>query len=194
MRDEGRGKREEMGFPGVRAGVRFAGRALALLLLVLAVPVAAAARDQAERRPGEPLRVSPAAEAVARTAMFRLRSPATPSHTLDMCPHPAAEALRDTLRMAAEVGQTADQISEGVIARYGEHMRLLPKRRGFGVWAWVLPPAVLLFGAGVVVSRVRTLRAAADYAEPDAPMSDEDRASLAEALAELERIEAEESA
>jgi cytochrome c-type biogenesis protein CcmH/NrfF len=124
---------------------------------------------------------------VARAAMFRLRSPVTPSHTLDMCPAAEAEALRDTLRIAAAQGQTMDELVEGVIARYGEHMRILPKRSGAGLWAWILPPAVLLFGAGLVVARLRALRRLpGDDPSQSATLSDEDRELLEAALAELE--------
>jgi cytochrome c-type biogenesis protein CcmH len=136
----------------------------------------------------------PATEPVAREAMFRLRSPATPSHTLDMCPHGNAEALRDTIRLAAAEGQTVDQLVEGVIARYGEHMRLLPQRRGAGLWAWVLPPAVLLFGLGVVLLRLRALRAPPEEQAARAVGEDltaEERARLEEALAELEETQEE---
>ncbi len=36
--------------------------------------------------------------------MAQLRSPVTPSHTLDMCPAPEADALRDTVRAEAARG------------------------------------------------------------------------------------------
>jgi cytochrome c-type biogenesis protein CcmH/NrfF len=73
---------------------------------------------------------------------------------------PAAEAiaLRDTVRMAALQGQTSSQIVEGVVARYGERMRTLPRRDGFGLWAWLAPPLVLLAGAFAVFFAIRRMR------------------------------------
>ena len=65
----------------------------------VSVPAGAAAATAGE----QPVRTA-ATDAVARAAMFRLRSPVTPSHTLDMCPAAEAEALRDTLRIAAAYG------------------------------------------------------------------------------------------
>lgn len=154
---------------------------LAALLLALVSPAAAQTQTH----------LPPRVEAVAHEAMIRLRSPVTPSHTLDMCPAAEAIALRDTVRQAALQGQSVDQIVEGVVARYGEPMRLLPRRDGFGLWAWLAPPLVLIFGALAVFLAIRRLRGRAGSAPAsDAPMSDEDRARLDAALRAFERGEA----
>ncbi|HEX8358490.1 MAG TPA: cytochrome c-type biogenesis protein [Longimicrobium sp.] len=152
----------------------------ALLLAALAAPAGA----QVERR------LPPEVEAVAHRAMTELRSPVTPSHTLDMCPAEAAIALRDTVRMAALQGQSSNQIVEGVVARYGERLRTVPRRDDFGVWAWLAPPLVLLLGAGAVVLAMRRLRGRAATPIPATAMSDEDRARLDAALRAYERGEA----
>jgi cytochrome c-type biogenesis protein CcmH/NrfF len=165
----------------------------ALLLLSAVLWSVGPAEAQREPVPGKTTLGTPESEKVARAAMFQLRSPVTPMHTLDMCPNPGVDALRDTIRMAAAEGQSADQIVEGVIARYGEHLRVVPERRGFGLFAWLIPPAVLLLGAGLVVGRLRALRDRPER-EPVDPgsITDEDRERLAAALAELEIAEVEE--
>jgi cytochrome c-type biogenesis protein CcmH/NrfF len=133
----------------------------------------------------------PAQEAVAHEAMIRLRSPVTPSHMLDMCPAAEAVALRDTIRMEVARGATTEQVVEGVVARYGERVRAYPKRSGFGLWAWLAPPLVLLAGAGVVTAAMRRLRGSLDDAPaPAGGMSDEDRARLDAAMRAFERGEA----
>jgi cytochrome c-type biogenesis protein CcmH len=150
------------------------------------------------QRPEVPGRIgsigTPQTEAVARSAMAQLRSPVTPSHTLDMCPNAGVEALRDTIRWAAAEGQSADEIVEGVIARYGADMRIVPERRGVGLWAWVMPPVVLLAGGGLLFARLRRLRQSGPEArngEPDDGLSDDEREQLDAALAELEASEEE---
>ena len=154
---------------------------VAALLLALAAPV----RAQTQQH------LPPEIEAVAHEAMIRLRSPVTPSHTLDMCPSAEAIALRDTVRTAALQGQTVDQIVDGVVARYGEPMRLLPRRDDFGVWAWLAPPLVLILGALAVFFAIRRLRGrVAASADTAAPMTEEDRARLDAALRAFERGEA----
>ncbi len=152
---------------------------LAALLLALAVPATAQVQEK----------LPPRVQAVVHETLVSLRSPVTPSHTLDMCPAAEAIALRDTVRMAALQGQTSSQIVEGVVARYGERMRTLPRRDGFGLWAWLAPPLVLLLGAFAVFFAIRRLRGR-EAVVPASPMTDEDRARLDAALRAFERGEA----
>jgi len=153
--------------------------ALAALAALLAAPA------QAQTQ------LPPAREAVAHEAMIRLRSPVTPSHMLDMCPAGEAVALRDTIRMAVAGGSSAEQVVEDVVARYGEDIRAYPKRAGFGLWAWLAPPLVLIAGAGAVAVAMRRLRGSLDDAPvPAAGMSADDRARLDAALRAYDRGEA----
>jgi cytochrome c-type biogenesis protein CcmH len=159
-------------------------RRLALLALAAAAALRAAAPVSAQ---------SPAhAEEVAHAAEAQLRSPVTPFHTLDMCPSPEAAALRDTVMTEALAGRSVQQIVEGVIARRGEQMRILPRESGAGLWAWVLPPAVLVAGIGVVALRLSQLKRGRREIVTVAPaaMSDEERARVEAALRQFERGEA----
>ena len=123
------------------------------------------------------------AERHAKEAMTQLRSPVTPMHTLDMCPAEEAAALRDTVRIAAAQGMSSQQIIEGVIARRGESLRVLPKRSGVGLFAWILPPLFLLAGAALVVGRLRRSRMP-DVAAP--PLTEAERGEIRAALVALE--------
>lgn len=152
---------------------------LAAALLALAAPLRA--QEDAAAPPTH------STEAVAHAAMTQLRSPVTAFHTLDMCPDAAAVALRDTVRMEAAAGRTTDEIIESVIARRGEELRIVPKRSGVGLWAWIVPPAVLLGGLFLVGGWLRRSRAnAAPDPEPES-LSGADRERLAAALAEMDR-------
>lgn len=151
---------------------------LAAALLALALPLRA---QDAAAPPTH------STEAVAHAAMTQLRSPVTAFHTLDMCPDAAAVALRDTIRMEAAAGKTTDEIIEATIARRGEALRIVPKRSGVGLWAWIAPPAVLLGGLVLVGAWLRRSRAnAAPQPEPES-LSGADRETLAAALAEMDR-------
>lgn len=151
--------------------------ALLAALLAVAPPLAAQGAPAATAE----------SEAVAHAAMTQLRSPVTPFHTLDMCPDAAAVALRDTVRMEAARGASVREIVEGTIARRGEVLRIVPKRSGVGLWAWIAPPAVLVGGLLLVAGWLRRSRAAAATdPEPEA-LSGDDRERLAAALAEWDR-------
>lgn len=157
-----------------------------VFFLLAAVLPASAARAQAPE-----VVLDAPTEAVAREAMMQLRSPVTVYHTLDMCPDPAAAALRDTVRLAAQRGDTPDRIIEDVVARRGERLRLAPRQEGVGLWAWLAPPAVLLLGVFVVGAKLRRLRRTeGPYTPAEAtPLSSEERASLDAALKEYEGAE-----
>jgi cytochrome c-type biogenesis protein CcmH len=151
-------------------------RMIVVLLALLAAPPAAAQIAVPEMTPEQ--------TRTANEAMALLRSPVTPFHTVDMCP--SMPALRDTIRVAAAEGMTTDQIVEGVIARYGEQVRLLPRRRGAGLLAWIATPLVMLVGAGLVIAR---LRRGQDNAPPVAdgdPLTDAERERVSAALSEWE--------
>jgi cytochrome c-type biogenesis protein CcmH len=144
-------------------------RRLLLVLLLLALPITA--RPQGAD-----------SAAVARDAVSRLRSPYCPGLMLDVCPSPQAALLRDSIHAFAAQGASADELVEWMIARHGEEWRALPRKRGWGVWAWIAPPAVLLLGAALLVGRLRSARRDAVAAPEPTPLSGEERAELERAL------------
>ena len=94
----------------------------------------------------------------ANTAISQLRSPYCPGLMLEVCPSWQAELLRDSIRDLAAAGHTANEIVEWTLARHGEEWRAVPKRSGWGVWAWLAPPLVLLGGLALVWGKLRSLR------------------------------------
>lgn len=150
--------------------------AAAALLLALAAPLPA--------QEGAP-RLTPEQTRTANEAMSQLRSPVTPFHTVDMCP--SVPALRDSIRVAAAAGFTTDQIVEDVIARHGEQIRILPERRGAGLWAWIATPLVLLIGGGLIVARLRNDQQKASPPAAVASISESERARVAAAMRQWEQ-------
>lgn len=140
--------------------------------------------DSLGARNDQPVPLHPEAE----EAIARLRSPWCPGFMLEVCPSPQAAELRDTLRMMAQEGIGADSLVEWTLARYGEEWRALPEARGTGLLAWLIPPAMLILGAGIVVVVLRRLRKGSEgYRPGEAPeLSEEDERRLQEALDELE--------
>lgn len=132
---------------------------------------------------------TPESKAVAQEAIGRLRSPFCPGLMLEVCPSPPAELFRDTLHLLAAEGRTADELVEWALARHGEEWRAVPKRSGTGLLAWLIPPAMLLAGVGFVAMRLRRWRRDEGPYAPGtaAPLSDDERAALDAAMADLER-------
>ncbi|HYR07598.1 MAG TPA: cytochrome c-type biogenesis protein CcmH [Longimicrobium sp.] len=130
------------------------------------------------------------ARKTADAAIARIRSPYCPGLMLEVCPSSQAEALRDSIRVAAAQGQSAGAIVEDVLARHGEEWRAVPKRSGAGLLAWLILPLALVVGGLVLWGRIKVMRTQGPArAAADAPMSDEERTKLAAALREFEHAE-----
>lgn len=125
----------------------------------------------------------------AQEAIGRLKSPFCPGLMLEVCPSPQSAAVRDTLQLMAEEGADADSLVAWFLASYGEEWRGVPETRGRGLLAWVVPPAMLLAGAVLVVVALRRLRGDEDEAATGQPgsLTPEDERRISEALQELER-------
>ena len=138
---------------------------------------------------GAPQHGPPPSDAVAQQAIAEIRSPYCPGLMLEVCPSPQAELLRDSIRASAAAGETARQIVEDVLARHGEEWRAVPRRSGFGLWAWLIPP-VLLIGAGAWLWRRAWLsrRAAPQRTDATPEITPEDRVRLDAALREWEEV------
>jgi cytochrome c-type biogenesis protein CcmH/NrfF len=148
-----------------------------MLMLVVAAPLMGQVSEDEARR-------------TADAAIARLRSPYCPGLMLEVCPSTPAEALRDSIRVAAAQGKSAGAIVEDVLARHGEEWRAVPKRSGAGLVAWLILPLALVVGGLVLWGRVKVMRSQGPApAAAGAAMSDEERARLAAALREFEHAE-----
>lgn len=164
--------------------VPFAGLAFALL-------ASAAAGQEAPQGRAAPETPNPEAE----EAISKLRSPFCPGLMLEVCPSPQAAVLRDSIQTLARNGMDADSIVEWMLSEYGEEWRAVPRAEGRGLWAWIMPPAVLILGLVAVGLALRKLKARArarDNAPPQA-ISPEEEARLQAALREMEEAESEDA-
>lgn len=158
---------------GLRGLVLFA---MALMIAVAAPLAGQATEDQARR--------------TADAAISRLRSPYCPGLMLEVCPSSPAEALRDSIRVMAAQGRSADAIVEDVLARHGEEWRAVPKRSGAGLLAWLILPLALVVGGLVLWGRIKVMRSQGPApAAGGGAMSEEERIRLAAALREFETAE-----
>jgi len=90
-----------------------------------------------------------------------------------------AVAIRHVVTTRVRQGQSASQIDTFLVSRYGPSILLRPPVQGWTVWVWVLPPVALVVAlAGLVTVLWRRRRHRAP-----APVSAEDRALVADALA-----------
>lgn len=131
-------------------------------------------------------------------AIDQLYSPYCTGFMLEICTAPASAILRDSINNLAGEGWSSDELVEWMVANHGEEYRAVPLRKGWGIWAWVLPPAGLILGLSVIVlflrRRVREAGANAkrsDNLSPHSPaassgVTGEDEERLRSAIREIE--------
>ena len=105
-----------------------------------------------------------------------LRCPKCQNQNIADSNAPIAADLRALLYQQLEAGASNDEILADMVSRYGEFVRYRPAAQGAALWLWLAPLLMLAVGAGVLLGLLRRGRTA------PAPISDEERAQLAQLL------------
>jgi cytochrome c-type biogenesis protein CcmH len=145
------------------------------LLITLACSSPAGAVQPDEMLP------DPALEARARALSKDLRCMVCQNESIDDSEAPLAHDLRVLVRERLKAGDSDSQVMDFLFARYGEFVLLKPPLSWHTVALWGLPPALLLFGFGVVIVQNRRQNAAPEAPEPAALTATEE-ARIAELL------------
>ncbi|WP_413870334.1 cytochrome c-type biogenesis protein [Albidovulum sp.] len=152
-------------------------RRLAFLIL-LALASAGPARSV---QPDEVLD-DPALEARARALSQGLRCLVCRNENIDESNADLARDLRLLVRERLMAGDSDAEVIAYLVDRYGEYVLLEPPATGSTLILWVAGPALLVAALGGAAVYLRRRRAGADAAP--APLSDDERARLAEILKE----------
>jgi cytochrome c-type biogenesis protein CcmH len=108
-----------------------------------------------------------------------LRCPVCQSESVADSPSQTARDMQARIAELVEAGHTDEEIVDYFVARYGEWVRLDPPMRGRTALLWLLPVG----GAALGVATV--LHVAGHRRRPAAEVTDEGRAAVAAALAEI---------
>lgn len=131
------------------SAARSATRAAALAVMVMAITTPAPARE------AQPLVADPALEARVMQVADELRCMVCQNETLAASQAELARDLRDRIRDQLVQGQTPRQVTEFMVARYGEFVLYRPPLRAGTVLLWAGPFALLALALVWGVARVR---------------------------------------
>jgi cytochrome c-type biogenesis protein CcmH len=70
---------------------------------------------------------------------------------LSVAQSPQAISERDFVRTLINQGYTKAQIERDMVAQYGESVLAKPPAQGFNLTVYILPPAILLAGIGILI-------------------------------------------
>ena len=149
-------------------------RALAILLMVFALPLSAVQPDE--------VLDDPVLEQRARDLSKGLRCLVCQNESIDESEAPLARDLRLLVRERLVEGDSDDQAIDFIVERYGEYVLLRPTVTGSNWLLWAAGPLMLLIASALGFGYLRT-REATSEPQIDA-LSEAEKNRLAELLKE----------
>jgi cytochrome c-type biogenesis protein CcmH len=137
-------------------------RLKALAAIAAGVLCLAAASDPADRLP------DPSQEARARHIMQDVRCLVCQNESIDDSEAELAGDLRRTVREQVKAGRSDAEIKRYLTSRYGEFVLLTPAVSWMNLLLWGGPFLVVVLGAGLLVTRLKTRSGDADLSPEEA--------------------------
>jgi cytochrome c-type biogenesis protein CcmH/NrfF len=92
---------------------------------------------------------------VARAIIGASMSPYCPGLTLESCPSPSADSLRQVIIARVKRGDPRAMIEADLERDFGAAVRSTPKAEGFGLVGWGVPGVVMLVAAFALTRWIR---------------------------------------
>ncbi len=173
-------------------GVRRTALALGAAVVVAAVALVIVAT----RGPARPATLQERVRVIAE----ELRCPECQNLAVADSPSGLAREMRGEIARRLRLGQTATQIDDFFVARYGRWILLTPDAGGIGLFAWLAPALAIAAGGGLAFTVVRRRRRTASPVDDHAVVADrgessdeprltgEERDRIQREIAELEEV------
>jgi cytochrome c-type biogenesis protein CcmH len=102
----------------------------------------------------------------------QLYCPVCENTPLDVCATQACAQWRDLIRLKLSQGESEEQIKQYFVDNYGARVLNEPPREGLNWLAYIVPPVVILIGAGFLVRALRMMRKPVVAAQTQGPRVD----------------------
>ena len=102
----------------------------------------------------------------------QLYCPVCENTPLDVCPTQACAQWRDLIRLMLSQGKSEAEIKQYFVDNYGARVLNEPPREGLNWLAYLVPPLVILIGAGFLVRALQTMKKPVVAAQTEGPRSD----------------------
>jgi cytochrome c-type biogenesis protein CcmH len=119
----------------------------------------------------------PAQEARARALTKDLRCVVCQNQSVDDSDAPLAKDIRVLVREKISQGQSDQQVTDFIVARYGKFVLLNPPLEGDTALLWIGPFAVFFIGLGMAALFIRRPGSAASPAQPLSETEERDLAA-----------------
>ena len=119
-------------------------------------------------------RSAPELERRAHELNKTIMCPLCPGESIDQSQNPLSAQMRAIVAEKLAEGWSDDQIREFFVERYGQSVILEPPREGFGLTAWLVPPAAFALALAALLIALR--RMSSSRAADGGDDADDDRA------------------
>lgn len=102
----------------------------------------------------------------------QLYCPVCENTPLDVCPTQACAQWRDLIRLKLSQGESEEQIKQYFVDNYGARVLNEPPREGLNWLAYLVPPIVILIGAGFLVRALMMMKKPVVAAPAQGPRND----------------------
>lgn len=113
-------------------------------------------------------------ESRAQSIDKSLMCPVCPGETIDQAQVELARQMRTVVREKLTEGSSKDEVLGFFVHRYGEGVLAAPPKEGFGLLAWLVPPAVVLTAVVVLSLVVMSMRRGGQTSRGTDTMSEND--------------------
>ena len=96
----------------------------------------------------------------------QLKCPVCQGESVADSPSTISQQMRGVIRQQLQQGQSEQQIIQYFVSRYGSNILWSPPKQGFTILAWIIPIAILLCGALLLVLVMRGWLARARAIKP----------------------------
>ena len=93
----------------------------------------------------------------------QLYCPVCENTPLDVCETQACKQWRELIRLKISEGWTEAEIKQYFVDNYGERVFSEPKREGFSLLVYFVPPAIILLGAVILFRAFRQWKTEEEY-------------------------------
>ncbi|MBI2171449.1 MAG: cytochrome c-type biogenesis protein CcmH [Chloroflexi bacterium] len=111
---------------------------------------------------------APSLEEEAQRIDKSLMCPVCPGETIDQSQAALANQMQAIVREKLAAGETGQRILDFFVERYGEEVLAAPHKKGFSLFAWVIPGIGVLLGMGAVAAAVRKMKRRGEVQSPAA--------------------------
>ena len=131
-----------------------------------------------------------------RDVASQLKCPICQGESVADSPSLLAQQMRSIIRQQLQSGKSEQEVIQYFVDRYGEQIVWTPQWQGFSLLAWLVPIGLLLVGAGLMLSTLRswhtcpptTIGSTTTLDKDDKDLLGEDRLEHYRALLEQELV------